>query len=471
MTSSVSVQDALRVAQIIERNKILTWRPYPKQRAFMDAGSQFKERIIMAGNQQGKSDVGAQEGAHHLTGLYPSDWKGKRFDHPVKMWIAGVNGKKVRDNPQEKLFGSRTAWGVNCRIPASAIVGDPIMAHGTSGLIDKIQVRHISGGISTAQFYTYDQAVDAWASDSVHVIWCDEEPPFGHYMEALARLTATDGIIYMTFTPLLGVSEVVRLFYPHPTTSERWTIRMGIADAEHIPPERRQAIIDQYPWYERDARAFGKPKLGEGAVYQVDPGLIEIDPQPIPDYWRKIVGLDIGGGNHPTAAVWCAQEPNSKVWYLYDCYRVTNAQIAVHAAAIRARGARLPVAWPHDGHTKSRESGTPYREIYRRAGLNMLHRHAQHQDGTNSQQPAIDEITELFQTQQLRVFRGSRMAPWWEEYETYHRKDGKIVAEHDDLMKATQYAMMMRKHASTGKATAEQRKVLEDYIYDPFKEE
>ena len=29
----------------------------------------------------------------------------------------------------------------------------------------------------------------------------------------------------------------------------------------------------------------------------------------------------------------------------------------------------------------------------------------------------------------------------------YHRKDGLIVKERDDLMSATRYAMMMRRHA------------------------
>jgi hypothetical protein len=45
----------------------------------------------------------------------------------------------------------------------------------------------------------------------------------------------------------------------------------------------------------------------------------------------------------------------------------------------------------------------------------------------------------------FKVF--SHLAEWFEEFRMYHRKDGKIVKESDDLMAATRYAYMMRRHA------------------------
>ena len=36
---------------------------------------------------------------------------------------------------------------------------------------------------------------------------------------------------------------------------------------------------------------------------------------------------------------------------------------------------------------------------------------------------------------------------WWEEMRTYHRKEGKIVREHDDLISAVRYAWVMRRIA------------------------
>ena len=41
---------------------------------------------------------------------------------------------------------------------------------------------------------------------------------------------------------------------------------------------------------------------------------------------------------------------------------------------------------------------------------------------------------------------------WFEEFRLYHRKDGKVVKEGDDLMAATRYAIMMLRFASTARS-------------------
>ena len=51
------------------------------------------------------------------------------------------------------------------------------------------------------------------------------------------------------------------------------------------------------------------------------------------------------------------------------------------------------------------------------------------------------------QSGQFKVF--DHLNDWWEEFRLYHRKDGKVVKEDDDLMSATRYAMMMLRDAST----------------------
>jgi phage terminase large subunit-like protein len=43
-------------------------------------------------------------------------------------------------------------------------------------------------------------------------VWFDEEPPMDIYMEGLTRTNATGGMTFITFTPLLGMSEVVSMF-------------------------------------------------------------------------------------------------------------------------------------------------------------------------------------------------------------------------------------------------------------------
>ena len=39
---------------------------------------------------------------------------------------------------------------------------------------------------------------------------------------------------------------------------------------------------------------------------------------------------------------------------------------------------------------------------------------------------------------------------WWEEFRLYHRRDGKVHKENDDLLAATRYALMMLRFSRTG---------------------
>jgi hypothetical protein len=63
-----------------ERNRRLTedrlkyYKPYSKQRDFHAAGAASRERLLMAGNQLGKTLAGGFEVAMHATGRYPDWW-------------------------------------------------------------------------------------------------------------------------------------------------------------------------------------------------------------------------------------------------------------------------------------------------------------------------------------------------------------------------------------------------------------
>ena len=57
------------------------------------------------------------------------------------------------------------------------------------------------------------------------------------------------------------------------------------------------------------------------------------------------------------------------------------------------------------------------------------------------------EMLDRMQTGRLKVFR--HLNEWFEEFRLYHRADGKVVKEADDLMSATRYAIMMLRFAET----------------------
>jgi Terminase RNaseH-like domain len=53
----------------------------------------------------------------------------------------------------------------------------------------------------------------------------------------------------------------------------------------------------------------------------------------------------------------------------------------------------------------------------------------------------------MMQAGRFKVFK--HLNDWFEEFRLYHRKDGKVFKEGDDLMAATRYAVMMLRHART----------------------
>ncbi len=197
----------------IRRNRLADYRPYPKQRDFHAAGAKHRERLLMAANQVGKTLCGAAEAAMHLTGRYPDWWQGRRFDGPVRGWVGSITGEVTRDNAQRMLVGpprERSAWGEGM-IPGDAM-GRVSMKSGIPDAIDGALVRHESGGWSSVGFKTYEAGRQKWQGETLNFVWFDEEPPMDIYMEGLTRISATGGCVYLTFTPLLGMSDVVHTF-------------------------------------------------------------------------------------------------------------------------------------------------------------------------------------------------------------------------------------------------------------------
>jgi phage terminase large subunit-like protein len=336
-------------------------------------------------------------------------------------------------------------------------------AHGVPDALESITVRHVGGGISHLTFKTFDQGRERWQGASLDVVWNDEEPPFDLYTEGLTRTNATKGIVYTTFTPLLGMSKTVKRFIVEKAPGTHVT-HMTIADAEHYTPEERAAIIAAYPEHERKARADGVPMLGSGAVFPVAEEMIRVKPFPIPSHWPRIAGIDFGW-EHPFAACWMAIDLDSDTLYVYDCYRQKEATPAIHAAAIRGRGAWIPVAWPHDGMQHDKGSGVRLAQQYKEAGIHMLAEKATWPDGSNSVEAGILEMLDRMQTGRFKVF--SHLEEWWEEFRLYHRKDGKLVKEADDILSANRYAVMMKRYARVQQATARFQQQVTHIVLDP----
>lgn len=206
--------------QRLRTNLLATYDPYPKQREFHAEGAIHGERLFMAGNQLGKTWAGGSEVAIHVTGRYPDWWTGAVFAKAPKWWVAGVTGESTRDNPQRILVGPpqvRDDWGTGT-IP-KACIADYTLGRGVPDGLDSLVVKHGGGGDIQADqsiilFKAFEKGREKWQGDTIDGVWFDEEPPMDIYSEGRTRTNLGQRSVFnmITFTPLLGMSDVVRLF-------------------------------------------------------------------------------------------------------------------------------------------------------------------------------------------------------------------------------------------------------------------
>lgn len=455
--SGLSPKELLEVLEAIDKqrqyNRKEFWKPYPKQMDFFALGKTKRERLLMAGNQLGKTMAGAFETGCHLTGLYPDWWPGRRWDRPVKAWAAGVSTTAVRDVSQAQLCGPPEVddeFGTGF-IPRDCFVGRPTLARGAvSGSYDTARVRHftngVEDGISTLQFKSYEQGRMKFQGTSLDFTWPDEEPPQDVYTEMCTRFSATGGMSFMTFTPLLGMSDVVLRFLEGDEPL-RGFVQMGFKDAPHMTPERVAEALARYPSHERDARMNGDPLLGSGRVFTTDPAKITFPvDQYIPPHWAFLWGVDFGI-THPFAAVLVAWDRENDTMYVLETYRAADELPLVHSEAIRRIAADVPVSWPHDGHRRDPGSGQQLASLYKKLDLRMLPTHAHFIGGGFSTEAAVMEIQQRLQEGRLK-FRED-LGDLFGEYRQYHRKDGLLVKVRDDLLSALMKAIMMKRYAKS----------------------
>ena len=190
---------------------------YPKHVEFFEAGKGWQQRLFMAGNRVGKTFAGGYETTCHLTGQYPGWWPGRRFRRPGAWWVAGDTNETTRDILQHTLLGKPT-WVGSVKtfdgtgmIPRDCI-GKPTWKQGVPDLADTVPIKHVTGGWSALGFKSYDQGRRVFQGTAKQGIWLDEECPMDVYNECMIRLATTRGLMMLTYTPLLGLSEVTLAF-------------------------------------------------------------------------------------------------------------------------------------------------------------------------------------------------------------------------------------------------------------------
>jgi phage terminase large subunit-like protein len=405
---------------------------YPKHLAFIAAGATRRERCMLAGNRVGKSTTAAYEVTCHLTGDYPHWWTGKRFSHATTCWAAGESVRDVRDSAQKLLLGDPGSLGTGL-IPGDAIIRATARS-GAPDAIDTVHVRHATGGTSTLAFRTYESGREAFQAATLHCIWLDEEPQLAIYTEALMRTATTAGVVMCTFTPLLGMSETATHFLPDGKAPEGnatgpYTCFVEWSDVPHLTDQAKAELLQSIPPHLRGARTRGVPALGSGALYPIDELDVVCEPFEFPPWYRHCYALDVGWNR--TAAIWAAIDPETDVAFLYSEHYRSQAEPAVHAQAIQARGRWIPGVIDPASRGRSQNDGQQLLSIYSQLGLTLV-------TADNAVEAGIYNVWTRLSTGRLKVF--STLQNWRAEFRIYRRDErGKIVKANDHLMDCSRY--------------------------------
>lgn len=452
-TEPVDIAELTRLLQEREKRKkynaLEFYHAYPKTLEFHTLGKTKHEVALVAANRSGKTWAAAAEVAMHMTGIYPDWWPGRKFTKPIRAWVAGVTGIAVRDTPQRYLCGTPQVEADRGTgfIPRDKL-GNCSLAHGYAGLFDTIQAKHVSGGISTLGLKTFEQGRTKFQADTLDLVWLDEEPPMDIYSECYTRLATTGGLMLCTFTPLFGMSEVVMRYLQEPSNDRAW-VNMTLEDAEHIPAAERARIVAGYPAHEREARAKGIPMLGSGRIFQIaEETISEPRIENLPPHWFYGIAIDFGI-DHPFGAVLMAIDRDNDCVHVLRAAKIKDARPIDHALMMKPWG-HVRTFWPHDGSTRDKGSGETLASQYKKHGVNMWAKHAHFSDGSISTEAAIMDMQERMTTGRFKV--GADLEPWFQEFRLYHRKDGQIVKENDDLLSATMKGIMSLRFFQQGGA-------------------
>lgn len=426
---------------------------YPEQMKLIEQ-SMFHSIIGLIGaNGSGKTTLGAYITYCHLSGKYPQWWNGYRFNMgPLNAWISGL-GTKQLTALQDVIFGSYMEPGTGmfpkeCFEDSEGNLQVYAMP-GANQVFGIVYIKHYDmfgkfDGYSKIEFKTNEQGYEQYQGATRQWIWLDEEHDPKVFAECLARTRGPkgkSGRILTTFTPEHGWSDLYLSFMPNgqlppnginPENPEKYTCIID-DNQPHLTEEWKKSM--EAEWKVTDpqnlmARKKGIAAMGSGKIFPVEEDFYIIKRKDIPDYFPRAFGLDYGF--HNTACIWVAQDPLTKIKYVYAEYKRGGVHDSMHVLAIQSKGNWIPgIDDPHSGH---RDGGELRSDYYQSLGLQLTH-------GYSNPAAGIAMILNDLQTGQLKIFEDCEKLIKEMRTYRYDPKNANRVADKQDdhLIDALRY--------------------------------
>lgn len=297
---------------------------------------QSKARIrgLLGGNRTGKTVAGAAEAVMMATGTI-NRFKDIKVPIPNRGWVVSLSNEVQRDVAQREVL----KW-----LPKNMIAHVSIR-RGSKDNLDEaiIDTIKLTNG-STIQFKSCEQGVGMFQGTSRHWIWMDEEPPEDIWAECQMRVMDTKGYMWLTMTPLLGLSWVYnRIYLNELDDPEVECFSMQWSDNPHLSPEVIKHLESTMSDEEREARQYGRFVALSGLIYkEFREDVHVIDPFDVPKSWYDKLSIDPGYIN-ATSCHFYACDPEGNIYVIAEHYE-TNQNVEYHCKKIKEIAKKLD--WP-----------------------------------------------------------------------------------------------------------------------------
>jgi len=202
--------------------------------------------------------------------------------------------------------------------------------------------------------------------------------------------------------------------------SGKIAIQAGWDDCAHLSDEAKAEMLSAIPEYQRDARSKGIPDLGSGAVYPISQDDYTTDLMPAAS-WPRAYGLDVGW--RETAAIWIGFDAETAMAIAYDEYFRGQAEPAIHAAAINAKGAWIPGACDPAAAGSNQIDGRCLFDVYAELGLNLS-------PADNAVTAGTTKVWNLLSTGRLKI--NKRLVNLLRQMRIYRRDEKGVIVKADD---------------------------------------
>jgi len=390
------------------------------------------------------------------TGVYPDQYDGYKFEHPVKIIVVSLTNTMSRDIVQNYLINGESTSG---RKQDLLFYTNSILKSGVKGLYEKIFIPHytnkIYDGDSTIIFKSAEEGAGNFQGfNGIDCIFIDEEPPYAVFKECLNRLAGMKdnaGETRKTFLFISqwagkGKTELVKYFIEgkEKDTVNDYTFytQSGWADNPFLSEEEIRKMEKDYPAWELPARKYGIPVFGQGRVFEfcIDEIITDdISVYDIPLEWKNIGGVDPSATSNGTwGACFLTQSPDGHIYMIRD-YLQTNKRLDEHGTNLRVMFNTVPgvpiVCDPAGGgENYERQSALEY--LRDEEKLNIL----KAEKANQAKNHAINKIYLLKRQNKFHICKSCVKA--LEQFDQYARdENNKIIKANDHIIDACFYAL------------------------------